>query len=69
MAQEAGIGWLRVEGVGSRSERQTQNICLSNEADGRTEVVYLHQVWRADRRTERKQFSCNDASLMVSINI
>lgn len=26
MAQEAGIGWLRVEGVGSRSESQTEKI-------------------------------------------
>lgn len=69
MAQEAGIGWLRVEGVGSRSERQTQNIYLSKEADGRTEVVYLHQALTADRCRERKQFSCNDASLMVCINI
>lgn len=68
MAQEAGIGWLRVEGVGSRSERQTQNIHLSKEADGRTSRLAASSL-DSTQTYGRKQFSCNDAALMVSINI
>lgn len=49
MAQEAGVGWLRVEGVGSRSGRQTHIIrtylslisYFTEKTEKRTEVIGL----------------------------